>query len=143
MSINCAKRNDYNDLEVSCESLLHFLDRGKRTGGRSTERSQALRVHQVLVRVMDELWVRKVALPLRARDKVSMRVHSQGNEGLASSVANLPTVEGRQVGGGTAGGDHRETVRDNRQSMDRSHKRRLDGEPKPTPLFVSRSILND
>ena len=90
---NSLKRGDLSDLEVTTEALLHFLARGERQGGRSTERSQVLRVHQVLIKVLDEVWERKVQLPRRARDKLRQTVWAQGHKGLASAVDNIPAVE--------------------------------------------------
>jgi hypothetical protein len=103
---NCEKRGDTSDLEVITESLLHLVARGQRRGGRSTEGSHVLRVHQVgarrrllllvlqvLVMVLDEVWARRIRLPNRVVEKLAMCVNSQGNQGLATAVRNVPVME--------------------------------------------------
>ena len=63
---NSAKRGNWDDLEVVTEALLHFTVRGSRQAGKVADGStHALRAHQVLVWVLDEVWARKLRLPGR------------------------------------------------------------------------------
>jgi len=91
---NSAKRGNWDDLEVVTESLLHFTVRGSRQAGNASDgSSHALRAHQVLVWVLDEVWKRRLRLPARQLEKVACKVHSQGGKGLAEAIRNVPRIE--------------------------------------------------
>ena len=90
--INSHKRGDTDDLEVVTEALLHFVNRGRRLGrpGASTHQPRA---HEVLVEVLEEVWVRKVRLPRRQVEKVAMALQGQGAGGLAEAVRGVPVMQ--------------------------------------------------
>jgi len=91
---NSAKRGNWDDLEVVTEALLHFTVQGSRQAGRVSDGStHALRAHQVLVWVLDEVWSRRLRLPARQLEKVACKVHSQGGKGLAEAIRNVPSIE--------------------------------------------------
>ena len=88
--INSHKRGDTDDLEVVTEALLHFVTRGQRMRGASTQQPRA---HVVLVDVLEEVWVRKVRLPGRQVERVAMALQGQGAGGLAQAVRGVPVVQ--------------------------------------------------